>query len=207
MIAIIDYGMGNLRSVEKAFQSMGFETNVTSSPDAVLQAEGIVLPGVGAFGDAMSNICELGLLEPIYSVVKQGKPFLGICLGMQLLFSTSEEHGHHTGLDLIPGHIRRFQGDYKIPQIGWNRLKYHRSHPVLDEIPEGQHVYFVHSYYAVPDDPSVIVATTDYFQDVPAIVTNKNVVGIQFHPEKSSDIGLKMLANFGRMVMGEVSVS
>jgi glutamine amidotransferase len=207
MIAIVDYGMGNLRSVEKAFQNVGYQAVVTNRPEAILEASGVVLPGVGAFGDAMFNIRQLGLLDPIRKMVKQGKPFLGICLGMQLLFSTSEEHGQHIGLNFIPGHVRRFRGDFKIPHVGWNQLKFHRHHPVLEGIAEGEYVYFVHSYYADPLDPSVIVASTDYHQLVPAIVAKDNVVGIQFHPEKSSASGLKMLENFGRMVRGEVSIS
>ncbi|UOF91342.1 imidazole glycerol phosphate synthase subunit HisH [Fodinisporobacter ferrooxydans] len=204
MIAIIDYGVGNLRSVEKAFLNVGYEAVVTNKKEDILQADGVVLPGVGAFGDAMENIRQAGLLEPIRAVVKDGTPFLGICLGMQLLFATSEEHGLHEGLNFIPGHVRRFQGDFKIPQVGWNQLQFKREHPILDGVTEGSHVYFVHSYYVDPQDSAVVLASTDYFQDVPAIVAKDNVIGIQFHPEKSSHIGLRLLANFGKLVTREV---
>ncbi|MBE3552239.1 MAG: imidazole glycerol phosphate synthase subunit HisH [Kyrpidia tusciae] len=197
MIAIIDYGMGNLHSVAKGFAKVGVEARVTSDPREVTEADGVVLPGVGAFGDAMFNLRHIGMLDAIRRVVKEGRPLLGICLGMQLLFSESEEHGRHVGLHLIPGKVRRFQGDFKIPHMGWNDLTIRRpDHPLVDGVKNGDFVYFVHSYYAQPQDPGVVVADTDYHLRVPAIVAKDHVMGMQFHPEKSSDIGLRMLRNF-----------
>lgn len=200
MIAIIDYGMGNLHSVQKGFAKVGVEAKVTSDPNEVTAADGVVLPGVGAFGDAMFNLRHLGLLEAIRTAVKEGLPLLGICLGMQLLFSESEEHGRHIGLHLIPGRVRRFQGNFKIPHMGWNSLTIRRpDHPLVRGIRQGEYVYFVHSYYAEPQDPSVVVADAEYHVRVPAIVAKGRVMGMQFHPEKSSEVGLRMLENFAAL--------
>ncbi len=196
MIAIVDYGMGNLLSVAKALEHIGSEPIVTDKSEQLAVADGVILPGVGAFGDAMDNLRELGLIAPLLAYVEAGKPLLGICLGMQLLFSVSEEHGEHVGLDLIPGRVVRMQGDYKIPQVGWNQLQFRRDHPVTIELESGEFAYFVHSYLAVPSDPGVVVASADYHQDVPAIVAKGNVIGMQFHPEKSSHTGLRLLAGF-----------
>ncbi|GIM45329.1 imidazole glycerol phosphate synthase subunit HisH [Collibacillus ludicampi] len=200
MIAIIDYGMGNLRSVQKAIEKVGYQAIVTCDPEEVKRASGVILPGVGAFGDAMYNLKHLGMIDAIKKVVKEGTPFLGICLGMQLLFSTSEEHGMHVGLNLIPGHVRRFKGDFKIPHMGWNSLTLHAQSPILEHVKNGDYVYFVHSYYVEPMDRQVILASADYHGDVPAIVQKNNVFGIQFHPEKSSHAGLQMLTNFAKLV-------
>jgi len=200
MIAIIDYGMGNLRSVEKAFQHIGAEVVVTSNPEVVRQAEGVVLPGVGAFGDAMANLAELGLIPVIKEVVAEGKPFLGICLGMQLLFTSSEEYGEHQGLDLIRGHVRLFRGDFKIPHIGWNDLNLYQNSPLLQGVEAGDYVYWVHSLLVEPEDKGVLLAGTDYYGEVPGIVGRDNVFGIQFHPEKSSRVGLQLLTNFLNIV-------
>jgi glutamine amidotransferase len=200
VIAIIDYGMGNLRSVEKAFQSLGADVVVTGDPEEVCQADGVVLPGVGAFGDAMENLRRQGMIPAIEETVRVGKAFLGICLGMQLLFSTSEEHGLHEGLNLIPGHVRRFRGDFKIPHIGWNDLKLQRGHALLDGVRDGDYVYWVHSLFVEPHDRAVLLATTDYYGEVPGIVGTGNVFGIQFHPEKSSRVGLTLLNNFVQLV-------
>jgi glutamine amidotransferase len=200
MIAIIDYGMGNLRSVEKALASVGADVVVTGDPEVVRQAEGVILPGVGAFGDAMENLREQGLIPAIQETVVSGKPFLGICLGMQLLFTSSEEHGMHEGLDLIRGHVRRFQGDFKIPHIGWNDLTLYQTSPLLEGVEAGDYVYWVHSLFVEPEDKSVLLAGTDYYGQVPGIVGRDNVFGIQFHPEKSSRVGLTMLSNFVNMV-------
>ncbi|MBX6394733.1 MAG: imidazole glycerol phosphate synthase subunit HisH [Alicyclobacillaceae bacterium] len=205
MIAIIDYGMGNLHSVEKAFAKVGVEARVTSDPKEVLAADGVVLPGVGAFGDAMFNLRRQGMLEAIRTAVKEGLPLLGICLGMQLLFSESEEHGRHIGLHLIPGQVRRFQGSFKIPHMGWNDLTIRRpDHPLMSGVRPGDYVYFVHSYYAEPQDPAVVVADTDYHVRVPAVVAKGNVMGMQFHPEKSGDVGLRMLRNFAVLCLERV---
>ncbi len=196
MIAVIDYGVGNLLSVAKALEHIGSQVVVTNHTEDINKADGVIVPGVGAFGDAMSNLRQLELLDPLISVAKAGKPLLGICLGMQLLFSESEEHGVHAGMNLIPGRVVRMQGDYKIPQVGWNQLQLKRTHSLVENVAEGEFAYFVHSYYVVPQESSVIVATTDYHQDVTAIVAKDNIVGMQFHPEKSSATGLKLLSNF-----------
>ncbi|MDR6555035.1 imidazole glycerol phosphate synthase subunit HisH [Paenibacillus qinlingensis] len=196
MIAIIDYGMGNLHSVSKAVERLGYEAVVTGDPVQILAAEGAILPGVGAFGDAMEHLRESGLDEVVKQYAASGKPMIGICLGMQLLFSSSEEHGQHEGLGLLPGTVVRFRGDYKVPHMGWNRLSYKQSEsPIFKGIEEG-HVYFVHSYHAKPERESDLLAVTDYYQPVTAIVGRDNVYGMQFHPEKSGDIGMQLLGNF-----------
>ncbi len=200
MIAIIDYGVGNLLSVAKALEHIGSQAIVTSRKEDIQSADGVIVPGVGAFGDAMLSLRQRELLDPVITHAQSGKPLLGICLGMQLLFSESEEHGIHAGLDLIPGRVVRMQGTYKIPQVGWNQLQMERPHPVVEQVGEGEFAYFVHSYYAVPKDSSVIIATTDYHQAVPAIVAKDNVIGMQFHPEKSAATGLKLLTNFATWV-------
>jgi glutamine amidotransferase len=195
VIAIIDYGMGNLHSVSKAVERLGYEAVVTSDPEVILSADGAVLPGVGAFGDAMDNLRETGLKDTVLEYAASGKPLLGICLGMQLLFTESEEHGQHNGLNLLPGKVVRFRGPYKVPHMGWNRLSFRRSSPILEELEEG-HVYFVHSYHVIPEETNDLLATTDYYQAVTAIVGRDNVYGMQFHPEKSSDLGMKLLERF-----------
>lgn len=201
MIAIIDYGMGNLRSVEKAFQHIGAEVVVTNNAEVIRQAEGVVLPGVGAFGDAMENLAELGLIDVIKEVVTAGKPFLGICLGMQLLFTSSEEHGEHQGLDLIRGHVKLFRGDFKIPHIGWNDIVlYQKNSPMLEGLTHGEYVYWVHSLYVDLEDKNLLIAGGHYYGLVPGIVGRDNIFGIQFHPEKSSRVGLQLLTNFLNIV-------
>jgi glutamine amidotransferase len=196
MIAIIDYGMGNLHSVSKAVERLGYEAVVTGDAEQILAAEGAILPGVGAFGDAMEQLRESGLNDVVLRYAESGKPLLGICLGMQLLFASSEEHGNHEGLGLLPGSVVRFRGDYKVPHMGWNKLSYKQSaSPIFEGIEEG-HVYFVHSYHAKPERESDLLAVTDYYQPVTAIVGRDNVYGMQFHPEKSGDIGMQLLQNF-----------
>lgn len=199
MIAIVDYGVGNLRSVQKAFEKMGHTAIITGNPEEVRAADGVLLPGVGAFGDAMFHLRQAGMMEVVKQVAKRGKPLLGICVGMQLLFSTSEEHGHHIGLNLIPGHVKRFKGNFKIPQVGWNGLEVKTAHSLLEGVNNNDYVYYVHSYLVDPTDRNVILATSDYYGEVPAVVGYKNVYGIQFHPEKSSAVGLRMLDNFAKM--------
>lgn len=199
MIAIIDYGMGNLHSVSKAVERLGYEAVVTGDAEQILASEGAILPGVGAFGDAMEQLRESGLNDVVIRYAESGKPLLGICLGMQLLFTSSEEHGNHEGLGLLPGSVVRFRGDYKVPHMGWNRLNYKQStSPIFQGIEEG-HVYFVHSYHAKPERESDLLAITDYHQPVTAIVGRDNVYGMQFHPEKSGDIGMQLLKNFLNM--------
>ena len=206
MIAIIDYGMGNLRSVQKGFEKIGCEAIITDDPQVVLQAEKIVLPGVGAFRDCMHNLEQGGFVEPILKVIADGRPFLGICVGMQLLFTDSVEFGLYSGLNVIPGHVLRFPdrmtvaGEHlKVPQMGWNQLSFKRRPPVLEGIDNGSNVYFVHSYYAKPDDAGVIATTTDYGIEFCSSVWKDNVVATQFHPEKSQAIGLRILKNFAEL--------
>lgn len=206
MIAIIDYGMGNLRSVQKGFEKVGFEAVVTSDPRVVLEADRVVLPGVGAFRDCMRNLEEGGFVEPILKVISEGRPFLGICLGLQLLFTESEEFGIHKGLDVIKGRVIRFPDGMTesgeklaVPHMGWNQLNFKRSLPVFSGLEEGTNVYFVHSYYVKPDDDSVVAATTNYGLDFCSSIVRDNLVATQFHPEKSQDSGLRILKNFGEM--------
>lgn len=195
MIAIFDYGMGNLHSVSKAVERLGYEAVVTSDPEQILAAEGAILPGVGAFGDAMQHLQDSNLRDVVIRYAESGKPLLGICLGMQLLFTRSEEHGSHEGLNLLPGEVVRFRGDYKVPHMGWNRLSFLQSSPLFRDLEEG-HVYFVHSYHVKPERAADLLAATDYFQPVTAIVGRDNIYGMQFHPEKSGQIGMKLLGNF-----------
>jgi glutamine amidotransferase len=198
MIAIIDYGMGNLHSVSKAVERLGYEAVVTADPETIMAADGAILPGVGAFGDAMDNLRETGLDKVTKAYAASGKPLLGICLGMQLLFDESDEHGRNDGLSLLPGKAVRFEGGYKVPHMGWSKLKFEQSSPLFEGIGEG-HVYFVHSYHVKPEQASDLLATTDYYQPVTAIVGRGNVFGMQFHPEKSGEVGMKLLRNFAAM--------
>ena len=203
MIAIIDYGMGNLRSVQKGFEKIGAEAIVTADPQIVLQADKVVLPGVGAFRDCMRNLEQAGFVEPILKVIAEGRPFLGICVGMQLLFTDSVEFGLYQGLNVIPGHVLRFHDnmrvaaeELKVPQMGWNQLRIKRRPPTFEGIADGSNVYFVHSYYVKPDNDDVIATTTDYGFEFCSAVWKDNIVATQFHPEKSQDVGLRILKNF-----------
>lgn len=195
MIAIIDYGMGNLHSVSKAVERLGYEFIITGDADTIMRADGVILPGVGAFGDAMQHLQETGLDVVTQSYAASGKPLLGICLGMQLLFEQSAEFGVHQGLGLLQGEVVRFQGDFKIPHMGWNKLQFLQQSPIFHELEEG-HVYFVHSYHVLPKDASQLLATGDYNGPVTAIVSKDNVYGMQFHPEKSGSLGMQLLQNF-----------
>ncbi len=206
MITIIDYGMGNLRSVQKGFEKVGFAAKVTADPADLRDAEKLVLPGVGAFKDCMDNLREGGFIEPILRHVESGRPFLGICLGLQLLFTESEEFGRHPGLGIIPGKVVRFPGDMhiageelKVPHMGWNQIRLRQDAPVFRGVADGSTVYFVHSYYVIPDDPTVVAAVTDYGIEFCAAIRRENVMAVQFHPEKSQQIGLRILKNFGEM--------
>lgn len=198
MIAIVDYGMGNLHSVAKAVERLGAEALVTADEREILGASGAILPGVGAFGDAMAELVGSSLDETVRKYAAGGKPLLGICLGMQLLFSRGEEHGDHAGLGLLPGDVVRFQGSYKVPHMGWNKLSFLRESPLTAGVEEG-HVYFVHSYHAWPERKEDLIAVADYHQPVTAIVGRDNVYGMQFHPEKSGEVGMKLLRNFLRL--------
>jgi glutamine amidotransferase len=200
MIAIIDYGMGNLRSVQKAFEAVGADARVTRSPQTIADAGHIVLPGVGAFGDCMANLERFDLIQPVRRTIASGKPFLGICLGLQLLFTESEEFGLHQGLGIISGKVRRFAADpaLKVPHMGWNAITVARSSPVLAGIDNGSYVYFVHSFYVQPDDPAVITTRSDYGTGFASSIGRDNLFACQFHPEKSQDIGLRLIRNFSR---------
>jgi glutamine amidotransferase len=200
MIAIIDYGMGNLRSVQKAFQKVGVEAVITDERETIESARAVVLPGVGAFGDAMTNLRSQDLVEPIERVVKQGKPLFGICLGLQLFFEESEEMGLHKGLGFFPGRVRRFDVGLKVPHIGWNQVNIRRQSPLLDGLADGSYAYFVHSYYVEPTEDDIILTTTDYGLNFASIVGRGTIFGIQFHPEKSQDVGMRILSNFVAMI-------
>jgi glutamine amidotransferase len=201
MIAIIDYEMGNLRSVQKAFERVGAEATVTGDPNVVAEAEKIVLPGVGAFRDAIAALKDRGLVEPIRESVAKEKPVLGICLGMQLFFDRSYEYGEYEGLGLLPGEVRRFDlpHDFKVPHMGWNEGRFKHASPLAAGIAEGSHYYFVHSYYACPADESVTLIESDYGGPFCAAVQRGRLFATQFHPEKSQSVGLKLLENFAKL--------
>ena len=200
MIAIIDYGAGNLFSLASSLKHIGAEAEITGDIEAIRKADRMILPGVGAFGDAAAELSKRGLDKVICEEAQAGKPLMGICLGMQLLFEKSLEYGEHDGLGLIKGTVRPLDGylpeGYKIPQIGWNSLEFHgRKHPVFKDVPDGAFVYFVHSFYGDADE-SQLAATCDYGKTVTAAVTEGNVIGCQFHPEKSGEVGLSILKAF-----------
>ena len=199
-IAIIDYGMGNLHSAAKALEKVGAQVTVTRDPELVRQADKVILPGVGAFGDCMKNLNERGLAPVIHEVIAAGKPFLGICVGLQMLFEGSEEDPGVAGLGIFKGMVRKIAAPgLKIPHMGWNNLEYRTSSSLFQGLPPAAYVYFVHSYHAVPTDESCITAVTDYGGQVTAAVGRGLVQAVQFHPEKSSAVGLKILANFKEM--------
>ena len=206
-IVIVDYGMGNLRSVQKALESVGAHAVVTRDPAVIAGAAAAVLPGVGAFGVCMENLRRHDLIAPVKDFIASGRPFLGICLGMQLLFDESEEFGPVRGLGVLPGRVVRFPADpaglRKVPHMGWNALEIKRRAPHLDGLDDGTRVYFVHSYYCVPEDARVIATTTNYGGDFASSVWLANVFACQFHPEKSQAAGLRILANFAALT-GEV---
>lgn len=200
MLTIVDYGVGNLFSLRSSLESLGIEVCVSGDPEELKKADRIILPGVGAFEDAIRKLRECGLDMLLKELAAAGKPIMGICLGMQLLFDKSYEYGEHEGLGLIPGKVIPMEGtlpkELKIPQIGWNALSFKgEKHPIFRDLKEGDHVYFVHSYYAAECDDAVI-ATTDYGKDITAAVAKGNVMGCQFHPEKSGKIGLSILKAF-----------
>ncbi|MDR5693671.1 MAG: imidazole glycerol phosphate synthase subunit HisH [Armatimonadota bacterium] len=197
-VAIIDYGAGNLRSVQKALACAGLEADIVERPESLSKAAAIVLPGVGAFGPAMARLRERGFDVTILEMVTSGVPLLGLCLGMQLLFEESLENGLHRGLGLLPGRVERLPAGLKVPHMGWNQLNIQQPAPFLEGLPNGSYVYFVHSYYAVPREKSIVSATTTYGVEIPAVVGRGVIWGCQFHPEKSSVTGLKILSNFRR---------
>ena len=201
MIAIIDYGAGNLQSVKKAFDFIGAESVITNDPKVILSADKILLPGVGSFGDAMDSMHKNGLVETIKECALSGKPFLGICLGLQLLFEESEESPGVKGLGIFKGKIKKFSSDMglKIPHIGWNSLSIKQKNTLFKDIPENSYVYFVHSYYLHAEDENDIATVTNYGIDFHSAVGKNNIFATQFHPEKSGDVGLQILKNFASM--------
>ena len=199
MIAIVDYGMGNLRSVQKAFEKIGATARIVPFPQDIANACGIVLPGVGAFGQAMNNLRAIGWDVALRGAVQRGMPFIGIYLGMQLLFESSEEMGQHEGLGILRGEVKRFNGKLKVPQMGWNQMHLKQASPLLCNIADGSYAFFVHSYYCAPRDESIVLATTNYGIEFASVVGSGSVFGAQFHPEKSQSVGLKILENFARI--------
>jgi imidazole glycerol-phosphate synthase subunit HisH len=201
MIAIVDYGMGNLRSVQKGFEKVGHAAIVTNDAAQVAAAEKVVLPGVGAFEDAIAELRRLDLVRPVLDAIDSGKPFLGICLGLQLLFDVGYENGRHEGLGVLPGEVVRFDlpKSFTVPHMGWNQLSIRRPAPVLQGLDEGTYVYFVHSYYVAPKDAEVVATETDYGGPFCSMIWRDNVFATQFHPEKSQAAGLRMLKNFAEL--------
>jgi glutamine amidotransferase len=197
-VAIIDYGVGNLRSVEKAFAANGCAAMVTSDEKVLRQAERLVLPGVGAFGACMNKLIARGFDELVRERVAAGTPLLGVCVGMQMLFEESEEFGSSRGLGFLRGRVRRFPADLVVPQVGWNQVRQQHSNPLFGGIKDSAFFYFVHSYYCEPDETEVVAGETDYGVAYPSVVARENLFGVQFHPEKSQQDGLRMLANFAR---------
>jgi glutamine amidotransferase len=201
MIAIVDYQMGNLRSVQKGFERVGRAAHVTSDPAELLKAEKIVLPGVGAMADAVAELRRRELVEPIKEAIQAGKPFLGICLGLQMLFDVGHEDGRHEGFGVVPGEVARFDlpREYKVPHMGWNRVHIRNRPPLLEGVEDGAHFYFVHSYYVAPKDPAVVAAETDYGGPFCSMIWRDNLFATQFHPEKSQADGLRVLKNFAEL--------
>jgi len=202
VIVVVDYGAGNLRSIEKALARQGLDVRITDTPSAVDRAEALVVPGDGAFGPAMARLNASGFADRIRDFAASGRPFLGICLGMQLLFTESEEDGIHAGLGLLPGRVERLPRGVKVPHMGWNDLRILRPVPLLEGCATGAHVYFIHSYHAVPEDPAIVAATAEYGVELAAVVGRENVWATQFHPEKSGSVGIRILANFARWAVG-----
>lgn len=200
MIAIVDYGMGNLRSVSKAFEHLGHRVSITRDPRALSDAGRVVLPGVGAFRDCMNNLKRFDLVEPIRQAIKSGKPFMGICLGLQLLFTESEEFGIHQGMDILRGRVVRLNpsASFKVPHMGWNQLRIKKKMDILKGMTDGSAVYFVHSYYVIPEDRELICTETEYGLTFTSSIFKDNIFACQFHPEKSQAVGLKLLDNFAR---------
>jgi glutamine amidotransferase len=195
-VVIVDYGAGNLHSVERAVARAGLEPLISSRPEDVAAAGVLIVPGVGAAADTMRNLRERGLVEPIRRHIAAGRPFLGVCMGLQALLTVSEEGGEHECLGVIPGRVRRLPPGLKVPHMGWNRVRRRRPHPVFDGIPDGAYFYFVHSYYPDPEDDSVVVGETDYGVTFASVVAADSLVATQFHPEKSGEVGLRFYENF-----------
>ena len=201
MISIIDYCAGNIRSVVNAVSKLGYQSEVTSTPEGVLNAQAVILPGVGAAADTMANLKTLGLVSPIRRFIAEGGSFFGICIGMQILFTGTEEGGWQECLDIIPGRVRKLHAGFKIPHMGWNQVKQKASHPIFKGIPDETNFYFVHSYYVEPEDGSMIIGETEYGPKFCSILAKGNLVATQFHPEKSGEFGLKLYSNFIKMAL------
>jgi len=200
-VAITDYGAGNLRSVANAITRLGYQPRVTNSPSEVLDAAAVILPGVGAAGDTMDSLEKLGMSKVIRQLIYEQRPFFAVCVGLQVLFSRTEERGWHECLGVIPGIVRKLPSGLKIPHMGWNQVKQNIAHPIFDGIPDEANFYFVHSYYAEPDDASLVAGTTDYGLSLCSVVIKHNLVATQFHPEKSGDHGLRLYSNFLKMAL------
>ena len=200
-VVVIDYGAGNLRSVVNAITKVGYQAKVTSNPRDVFDAIAIILPGVGAAGDTMDSLEKLGMSNVIRQLIYEGRPFFAVCVGLQVLFSRTEEGGWHECLGVIPGIVKRLPSGLKIPHMGWNQVKQTITHPLFDGVPDEANFYFVHSYYAEPEDMSVVAGTTDYGIPICSVVIKDNLVATQFHPEKSGDQGLKLYSNFVKMAL------
>ena len=201
MIAIIDYGAGNLRSVANAIMKLGCQPKITSCPEDLVNAQAVILPGVGAAAETMKNLEMLGLIAPICQFIGEGRPFFSICIGLQILFAGTEEGGWHECLGVLPGRVRKLPAGLKIPHMGWNQVRQLGAHPVFDGIPDEANFYFVHSYYAEPDDRSLIVGETNYGLNICSVIARGNLVATQFHPEKSGEFGLRMYHNFIKLAM------
>lgn len=202
MITIIDYGAGNLRSVVNAISRLGYEAKVTNSPEEVSSARAVILPGVGAAADTMASLQKSGLEGAITRYIGEGKPFLGVCIGMQVLFSGTEEGGWQECLGVIPGAVRRFAPGLKVPHMGWNQVKQRLAHPIFEGIPDEANFYFVHSYYVKPEDRSLVAGETEYGIPFCSLVAKDKLVATQFHPEKSGEVGLKVYENFIKLALG-----
>lgn len=195
-VVVVDYGAGNLRSVARAVAHAGHEPVVTSDPREVLDADALIVPGVGAAADTMRNLRASGMVEPVRDHIASGKPFFGVCMGQQALLTLSEEGGEHECLDIIPGRVKKLAPGQKIPHMGWNTVRQTQEHPIFEGIADESYFYFVHSYAPHPDDASVIIGETDYTETFASVLSKDNIVATQFHPEKSGEMGLRMYANF-----------
>ena len=200
MIVVVDYGAGNLRSVANALIRLGYQPEITSRPQDLPNASAVILPGVGAAADTMASLNRLGLTDPIRQLITDGRPFFGVCMGLQVLFTGTEEGGWHECLGIIPGRVKKLPEGLKIPHMGWNQVKQQRDHPVFSSIPDEANFYFVHSYYVEPEDKALVAGETEYGTTICSVIARGNLVATQFHPEKSGEFGLKMYDNFLKLV-------
>jgi glutamine amidotransferase len=201
VITIVDYGAGNLRSVVNAITRLGYQPKITSSPTEMIGAQAVILPGVGAAADTMANLKRLGLASPVCQFIADDRPFFGVCIGLQVLFSGTEEGGWHECLGIFPGRVQKLPSGLKIPHMGWNQVKQRVYHPVFEGIPDEANFYFVHSYYVEPDDKSLVIGETDYGIPICSVIARGNLIATQFHPEKSGEVGLKLYDNFLRLAL------